>query len=161
MTPLGTHHPAPYLLRNRPWSKHVSMHATRPRDLLILATIQGISLQAQLAAVTSDRLGEVDSRRKMAKHAKRRAGLYSPALLFNRRPKSGVEPILFAGRELQVRSRNSHIPPILPTDVIQRVADLAEAMGFDRFDQCFEDILAVAGGFLQVGQAVAVVDFTG
>jgi len=34
------------------------------------------------------------------------------------------------------------------------VADLAEAVGFDGFHEGFEDVAAVAGGLLEVGEAV-------
>ena len=59
-----------------------------------------------------------------------------------------VAVALFRTREMKPKS---HIPTILTTHVIQRMADLAEAVGFDGFHQCGENVLAVAGGFLQVG----------
>lgn len=51
-----------------------------------------------------------------------------------------------------------HIPPVLPTHVIQRMADLPKAMRLHRLHQRGEHVLAVASGVLQVAQAVAVVD---
>lgn len=49
-----------------------------------------------------------------------------------------------------------HIPSVLPAHVIQRMTDLAEGMSFDGFHQGGEDVLAIAGGFLEVGEAGAV-----
>lgn len=46
----------------------------------------------------------------------------------------------------------SHIPPILPTHLIQRMADLPEAVGLHRFDQRGEQVFALAGGVLEVGE---------
>ena len=51
-----------------------------------------------------------------------------------------------------------HIPPIFPTHIVQRVADLPQRVGFYRFHQRLKHIAAFAGGVLEVTQAVAVVD---
>jgi hypothetical protein len=49
------------------------------------------------------------------------------------------------------RTPSSHIPPILPTHVIQRMTDLPQAMRLHRFHQRGEDVLAGAGGGLEEG----------
>jgi hypothetical protein len=42
-----------------------------------------------------------------------------------------------------------HIPPILPTHLMQRMADLPFAVVLHRFHQLRENVLSVAGGLLQ------------
>jgi len=49
-----------------------------------------------------------------------------------------------------------HVPPILAAHIVQRMADLAQRVGLHRFHQRGEDVLAVAGGVLEVGEAVAL-----
>ena len=51
-----------------------------------------------------------------------------------------------------------HIPPVLPTHIVQRVTNLPQRVGLHGFHQRFEHVAAVAGGVLQIAQAVAVVD---
>lgn len=46
-----------------------------------------------------------------------------------------------------------HVPSVFPAHVVQRMADLAERVGFHGFHQGGEDVGAVAGGFLEVGEA--------
>ena len=50
----------------------------------------------------------------------------------------------------------SHIPSIFPTHVIQRMADLPQAMRLDRFHQRREHVLALAGGALKIRQVFGV-----
>ena len=57
-------------------------------------------------------------------------------------------------------SHDSHIPPILPTHIVQRMADLAQRVGLHSFHHRFEHVAAFAGGVLKVAQAVAVVGIT-
>ena len=51
-----------------------------------------------------------------------------------------------------------HIPPILPTHIVQRMADLPQRVGLDGLHQRFEHVAAIASGVLKIAQAVAVVD---
>src|SRR3546814_10990895 len=46
-----------------------------------------------------------------------------------------------------------HIAAIFPTHLIKSMADLAEAVGLYCFHQRGEDVLAVPGGLLEVGEA--------
>lgn len=46
-----------------------------------------------------------------------------------------------------------HIAAVFATDVVEGVADLAEAVGFHRFHQRGEDVLAFAGGGLEGSEA--------
>lgn len=46
-----------------------------------------------------------------------------------------------------------HVAAVFAADVVERVANLAEAVGFDRLDQRREDVAAFAGGGLEVGEA--------
>ena len=43
-----------------------------------------------------------------------------------------------------------HIPPVLPTHIVQRVTDLPQRVGLHRFHQRFEHVAAFTGGVLEV-----------
>lgn len=49
-----------------------------------------------------------------------------------------------------------HIPPILPTHIIKRMADLPEAMRLHRLHQRLEHIPALPRGLLQIPQPMPV-----
>src|SRR5690606_25452483 len=52
----------------------------------------------------------------------------------------------------------SHVPSVFPAHIVQRVANLAETMGLDRFDQRLEDVPPPTRRVLKIRQAVAVLE---
>src|SRR3546814_14170956 len=53
--------------------------------------------------------------------------------------------------------RGLHVAAVFAADVVERMTDLPQRMGLDRFHQRGEHVAALAGGVLQVGEAMAVV----
>ena len=51
----------------------------------------------------------------------------------------------------QVSKDQLHIPPVLSTNGVQGVTDLTKRVGLHRLHQRRENVLAVAGGVLEVG----------
>src|SRR5690606_15270601 len=64
----------------------------------------------------------------------------------------------YPNRTARPTVNSSHIPSILPTHVIQRMADLPQAMRLYRFDQRLEYVPPPTRRVLKIRQAVAVVD---
>jgi hypothetical protein len=64
----------------------------------------------------------------------------------------GLVPV-GASRQSQ-KSWQLHVPPILAANFVERMAYLPQRMRLHRLHQRREDVLAVAGGGLQVAQAL-------